>query len=39
MGSPACVVQAGWLLEGEDNLVPGGAALCLAGSGCVELMG
>lgn len=31
-GSPACVGQAGWWLEGEDNLVPGGAALWLAGS-------
>ena len=27
------------LLEGEDNLVSGGAALCLAGSESVELMG
>lgn len=34
LGSPACVGQAGWLLEGKDNLVPGGAALCLAGSAC-----
>ena len=39
LGSPACVGQAGWLLEGEDNLVSGGAALRLAGSECVELMG
>lgn len=31
-GSPACEGQAGWWLEGEDNFVPGGAALWLAGS-------